>query len=62
MATKFHGKKYEAKGHSDKATVENWEGPLPHMPESYLGDDREGIDAQINKDDIRKIDIKPRQI
>jgi hypothetical protein len=61
MAKKFHGK-YEAKGHSTEATVENWDGPFPQMPETYLGDSREGIDEQIRKDDIRKIDIKPRQI
>ena len=59
---KFHGKKYEGKGHSDKATIENWDGPLVGMPETYLGDSREGIDEQIKKDNIRKTDIKPRQI
>lgn len=58
---KFHGG-YQPKRNTDKATFENWDAPLPSMPEVDLGDSREGIDRQIRKDNIKGTNIKPRQI
>ena len=58
---KFHGG-YKPKGESDRTTFENWDQPLPGMPEMDRGDSREGIDKQIRKDNIKGTNIKPRQI
>lgn len=59
MAKKFHG---EGK-HSNMPTevkIEDWSGPTPGMPESY-NDSVEGINEQINKDNIKHSKIKPRK-
>ena len=69
MAKKFHhpdhGHHPLSHSHHNEnvtPTFEDWEGPKGEMPESDLGDTREGIDNQIRGNDIRKSRIKPRGV
>lgn len=58
MAKRYH----EGNLGGDKTRFENWDQPEATMPESDLGDSRQGIDKQIRGDSISKIKIKPKLI
>ena len=59
MAKKFYDNGNKNGG---DARYENWESPKGGMPEQDLGGSRQGIDKQINQDNIKKTNIKPRAI